>query len=49
MRPSIEAALKQAAELTRKNQLVEAVAEAAFNRAYDDEHPEIRQWAHRPH
>ncbi|MFC4503205.1 MULTISPECIES: hypothetical protein [Streptomyces] len=46
MRPSIESALKRSAELTRNNRLVEAVAvaEAAINRAYDDEGPEIRQW-----
>ncbi|MER7838514.1 hypothetical protein ABTY98_22160 [Streptomyces sp. NPDC096040] len=46
MRPSIRSALERAAELTRNNQLVEAVntAEAAINRAVDDELPEIRQW-----
>jgi hypothetical protein len=46
MRPSTEAALKRAAELTRNNHLVEAVAlaEAAINRATDDEGPEIQQW-----
>ncbi|MGW3403715.1 hypothetical protein [Streptomyces zhihengii] len=46
MRPSIRAALERSAELTRNNQLVEAVAtaEAAFNRATDDEHEDIRQW-----
>ncbi|MGW2820847.1 hypothetical protein ACWC24_07550 [Streptomyces sp. NPDC001443] len=46
MRPSIESALKRSAELTRNNRLVEAVAvaEAAINRATDDEHPEIQQW-----
>ncbi|HET8588786.1 MAG TPA: hypothetical protein VFM01_04075 [Nakamurella sp.] len=46
MRPSIESALKRAAELTRNNRLVEAVsvAEAAIRRADDDEHAEIRQW-----
>ncbi|WP_327164216.1 MULTISPECIES: hypothetical protein [Streptomyces] len=46
MRPSIRSALERSAELTRSNQFVEAVAiaEAAFNRATDDELPEIRQW-----
>ncbi|MGW0576281.1 hypothetical protein ACWD25_09995 [Streptomyces sp. NPDC002920] len=46
MRPSIRSALERSAELTRNNRLVEAVAiaEAAINRATDDEHPEIRQW-----
>ncbi|MEU6553093.1 hypothetical protein ABZ915_22830 [Streptomyces sp. NPDC046915] len=46
MRPSIESALKQAAELTRRNEFVQAVAiaEAAINRATDDEHAEIQQW-----
>ncbi|MCG7523880.1 hypothetical protein MHW47_05395 [Streptomyces sp. OfavH-34-F] len=46
MRPSIRSALERAAELTRNNHLVEAVAvaEAAINRSTDDEHPEIRQW-----
>lgn len=46
MRPSIRCALERSAELTRSNQLVEAVAiaEAAFNRATDDELAEIRQW-----
>ncbi|MEV7150829.1 hypothetical protein AB0O05_30550 [Streptomyces sp. NPDC093084] len=46
MRPSIESALMQAAELTRRNEFVKAVAiaEAAFNRATDEEHVEIRQW-----
>ncbi|URM91534.1 hypothetical protein LUW75_17865 [Streptomyces sp. MRC013] len=46
MRPSIRCALERSAELTRNNQLVEAVAiaEAAINRATEDEHPEIRQW-----
>jgi len=46
MRPSIESALKQAAELTRNNRLVDAMttAEAAINQATDDEHPEIQQW-----
>ncbi|MEU5215113.1 hypothetical protein AB0G79_02800 [Streptomyces sp. NPDC020807] len=46
MRPSTRSALERSAELTRSNQLVEAVAiaEAAMNRATDDELPEIRQW-----
>ncbi|MEW1696546.1 hypothetical protein [Streptomyces sp. NPDC091278] len=46
MRPSIHSALERSAELTRSNQFVEAVAiaEAAFNRATDDELSEIRQW-----
>ncbi|MEU6536392.1 hypothetical protein [Streptomyces sp. NPDC047000] len=46
MRPHIEAALKRSAELTRNHRLVEAVAvaEAAFNRADDDEGPEIDRW-----
>ncbi|MEU5985068.1 hypothetical protein [Streptomyces sp. NPDC047434] len=46
MRPSIRSALERSAELTRSNQFVEAVAtaEAAFNRATDDELAEIRQW-----
>ncbi|MFJ5303979.1 hypothetical protein [Streptomyces sp. NPDC088350] len=46
MRPSIESALKQAAELTRNNRLVDAVAtaEAAISQATADEHPEIQQW-----
>ncbi|MFD7706197.1 hypothetical protein [Streptomyces sp. NPDC059786] len=46
MRPSIESALRRSAELTRNNQLVDAVnvAEAAINRATDDEHAEIQQW-----
>ncbi|MFF5306182.1 hypothetical protein ACFY5F_43170 [Streptomyces sp. NPDC013161] len=46
MRPSIESALKQAAELTRNNRLVDAMttAEAAINQATADEHPEIQQW-----
>ncbi|GGT29164.1 hypothetical protein P6B95_15460 [Streptomyces atratus] len=45
MRPSIESALKRAAELTRRNEGVQAVAiaEAAISRATDDEHAEIRQ------
>ncbi|WP_340377823.1 hypothetical protein U5640_24045 [Streptomyces sp. SS7] len=46
MRPAIRSALEYAAELTRRNRLVEALAvgEAAINQATDDEHPEIRQW-----
>ncbi|GAB3173484.1 hypothetical protein [Streptomyces incanus] len=46
MRPSIRFALESAAELTRNNRLVDAVAvaEAAINRATDEEHPEIQQW-----
>ncbi|MER5432931.1 hypothetical protein [Streptomyces sp. NPDC002588] len=46
MRPAIRSALEYAAELTRRNRLVEALAvgEAAINQATDDEQPEIRQW-----
>ncbi|MGW2403507.1 hypothetical protein ACWCXK_03095 [Streptomyces sp. NPDC001739] len=46
MRPSTRAALERAAELTRTNQLVEAMrlGESAINQATDDEHPEIQQW-----
>ncbi|GES32335.1 hypothetical protein AB0G60_25695 [Streptomyces angustmyceticus] len=46
MRPSTRAALERAAELTRANQLVEAMrlGESAINQATDDEHPEIQQW-----
>ncbi|SER30182.1 hypothetical protein SAMN04487983_101455 [Streptomyces sp. yr375] len=46
MRPAIRSALEYAAELTRRNRLVEAVAvaQAAFQQATEDEFPEIRQW-----
>ncbi|WP_329413604.1 hypothetical protein OG802_24270 [Streptomyces sp. NBC_00704] len=46
MRPAIRSALEHAAELTRRNRLVDALAlgEAAINQATDDEQPEIRQW-----
>ncbi|MFE9937968.1 hypothetical protein [Streptomyces hirsutus] len=46
MRPSIESALRQSAELTRNHQLVKAVevAEAAIRRADGSEHAEIQQW-----
>ncbi|MFC4501278.1 MULTISPECIES: hypothetical protein [Streptomyces] len=46
MRPAIRSALEYAAELTRRNRLVDALAvgEAAINQATDDEQPEIRQW-----
>ena len=46
MRPAIRSALEHSASLTRGHRLVEAVAvaEAAINRATDDEHPEIEQW-----
>ncbi|MGP3636849.1 hypothetical protein ACTU45_26420 [Streptomyces sp. 24-1644] len=46
MRPSIRAALKRSAELTRNNRLVEGmeVGESAIRSATQDEHPEIRAW-----
>lgn len=46
MRPSTRAALERAAELTRTNQLVEAMrlGESAINQATDNEHTEIQQW-----
>ncbi len=46
MRDSIRIALEQSAELTRNNQLVQAVqvAESAFERADCVEHREIEQW-----
>ncbi|MFF4656620.1 hypothetical protein [Streptomyces sp. NPDC001381] len=46
MRPAIRSALEHAAELTRRNRLVDAFAlgEAAINQATDEEQPEIRQW-----
>ncbi|MGX1757834.1 hypothetical protein ACWIG5_13150 [Streptomyces lydicus] len=46
MRPAIRNALEHAAELTRRNRLVDAmsVGEAAINQATEDERPEIKQW-----
>ncbi|QNE76103.1 hypothetical protein F0344_17060 [Streptomyces finlayi] len=46
MRPSIRAALKRSAELTRNNRLVEGmeVGESAIRSATPDEHPEIQAW-----
>ncbi|MFF4589713.1 hypothetical protein [Streptomyces sp. NPDC001388] len=46
MRPAIRSALEHAAELTRRNRLVDAFAlgEAAINQATDDQQSEIRRW-----
>ncbi|WP_043264724.1 hypothetical protein [Streptomyces sp. CT34] len=46
MRDAIRNALEHAAELTRKDRLVDAlsVGEAAINQATDSERPEIKQW-----
>ncbi|MFC9243235.1 hypothetical protein ACFT7S_04055 [Streptomyces sp. NPDC057136] len=46
MRPSIRAALKRSAELTRENRLVEGmeVGESAIRSATESERPEIRAW-----